>query len=105
VKKGITVVYWGETLLEPIIVAGKLVYLFDDKDRIIKDFDHWDLYSAWFDEPPDDKKVDGETTYVVNPRGKNLQYLKEACLFGLPLVNVKSELDVKTKISDKLLAI
>jgi len=105
IKKGITVAYWSKEIEEPILVAGKLDYILDDQTGRPKAEDHWDLWSAWFEENYEGKNPDG-SIYRIQPEESHLKdYIKEALLFAIPLVSIKSEADIKTKIYDKLVAL
>lgn len=102
IKKGITITYWGKDIDQPILVAGKINYMLDRQTkRPIKD-DHWDLWYLWFGENVEKHESNGKIFKVI-PRETHLkEYIKEASVFAIPLVSVRSEDDVKNKIYDRL---
>jgi len=105
IKKGITVAYWSKDIEEPILIAGKLDYILDESTKKPKAQDHWDLWSAWFEEDYENKKVNGSIRRVIPEESLLRNYIKEAAVFALPLVSIQSEADIKTKIYDKLVAL
>lgn len=100
-RKGITVVYWGNGIEQPILIGGQIDYIIHDESGRLED-DHWDLWSAWFEEEPEDKKIDG-TIYRVEPDDPPLtDRVRRARVFALPLVSIHSEEDVRTEVYDRL---
>jgi hypothetical protein len=101
IKKGITIVYWGENIDQPILIVGKMSYILDSTTGRPKSTQHWDLWDAWFERDHEGKKTDG-TVYEVKYEQED-DYIEEARVFAIPLVSIQSEDDIKTKIYDKLI--
>jgi len=103
-RKGITVTYWGSGIEQPLLIGGRMDYIVHDEEGTLKD-DHWDLWSAWFQEGSEDKRVDG-TIYPVIPEQSVLKdHVREARVFAIPLVSIESEEDIRTKVYDRLMAL
>lgn len=101
IKKGITVVYWGKNVDEPILIVGKMRYILDSATGRPKGLGHWDLWDAWFERDYEGKQTDG-TVYQIKYEQEG-DYIEDAKVFAIPLVSIQSEDDIKTKIYDKLI--
>ncbi|TET40104.1 MAG: hypothetical protein E3J66_07345 [Dehalococcoidia bacterium] len=100
-KKGITVVYWGENIDQPILIVGKMDYILDSTTQRPKRQHHWDLWDAWFERDYEERKTDG-TVYQVKYERED-DYVEEARVFAIPLISIQSEDDIKTRVYDKLI--
>ncbi len=105
IRKGITVAYWGKEIEEPILIAGKMNYILDEKTGKPKTDDHWDLWRTWSEEDYGNKKIDGSIHHVTPEESPLKEYIKTAEVFALPLVAIQSEDDIKTKIYEPLTAL
>lgn len=101
IKKGITVVYWGENIDQPILIVGKMNYILDSTTERPKGQYHWDLWDAWLEGDYKERKTDGSVYQVKYERED--YYIKEAKVFAIPLVSIQSEDDIKTRIYDELI--
>lgn len=93
INKGITITFWGDDIEEPIITAGKIIYSDIEKRN------HWDLWHIWFywDDINENNEymLDGRMN-IFQPKDRN--YIKEAYVFSLPLVNITDEEALVEKI-------
>lgn len=97
VNKCVTITFWGDGVDQPIITAGKIVYLDIEKRN------HWDLRDIWFywDNINEENiyELDGKVNYF---QSKECDYIKEAFIFSLPLISIKDEETLITKIISPL---
>ncbi len=102
VRKGISVAYWGNGIEQPILIGGRMDYFVAEGADHPEVLGHWDLSNAWFDESPEDKRIDG-SIYRVEPTEAPLKdHLREAQVFAIPLVSVQSEEDIGAEVYDRL---
>ena len=103
IRKGITIVYWGESIDQPILIGGTLDYYLDKKTGLPNKSDHWDIYYSWFEDGLKEKISDG-TPYDINYESDGPRnYLKKGRFFALPLIEIRSEENVKSKIYEMLM--
>jgi hypothetical protein len=86
VNKCITITFLEDTVEQPIIIAGKIVY------SDINKRDHWDLWNIWFywtDSNENNKyELDGK---VNNFKSEECKYIDQAYVFSLPLVSITDD--------------
>ncbi len=105
VRKGITVTYWGGGIEQPILIGGQVDYILDADTGGFVASDHLDLLTAWFEQDPEDKRIDG-TVYRVNLEEAPLKdRIREAGVFAIPLAGIQSEDDIRTEVYDRLMGI
>lgn len=94
INKGINISLWDDyELEEPIIIAGKINY------NDISKRDHWDLWSIWHDWESEDESssfnIDGKVNYF---KSEECEYIKEAYVFSLPLVEISDDETLLEKV-------
>jgi len=102
VRKGISIAYWGNGLEQPILIGGRMDYFVPEGADGPEVLGYWDLSNAWFEEGPEDKRIDG-SIYRVEPSEAPLRdHIQEARVFAIPLVGVESEDDIRTQVYSRL---
>ena len=103
VRKGMTVVYVGRGIEQPILIGGRLDYVLADGTGAPVASDHWDLRNAWFEAGPEDKTVDGTVYRVELGEAALREHVEAARVFAIPLVSVGSEDDIRIEVYDRLI--
>jgi hypothetical protein len=103
VRKGISIAYWGNGLEQPILIGGRLDYTVPEGADELDVLGYWDLSNAWFEEDPEDKRIDGSIYQVDPSEPPRKDHIRGAHVFGIPLASVESEDDIRTKVYHRLM--
>ena len=101
-RKGISIAYWGNGLEQPILIGGRLDYFVPEGADEPDVRGYWDLSKAWFEEGPEDKRIDGSIYQVDPSEGSLKDHIRDAHVFAIPLASVESEDDIRTKVYRRL---
>jgi hypothetical protein len=104
-RRGITVVYRGYEIEQPILIVGRVEYVPGQGAHAREVGDPWDLRKAWFEKGPEDKKADGTLYPVRFDEAESEDSAAEAQVFAIPLVSIQSEDDIRTEVYDRLMAL
>lgn len=100
VNKCITITFWGNEIEQPLITVGKIIY------SDIAKRNHWDLWDIWFGwedtNENNNYESDGKINIFVSD---DCDYIKEACVFSLPLISINDEETLIEKIIKPLKAL
>jgi len=103
VRRGITVVYCGEGIDQPILIGGQLDYILGNNTDGLAASGYAVFSTAWLKQGPEDKLVDGSVHRVDTTEGPLKDRIRHARLFAIPLVSIQSQDDIRTEVYGRLM--